>query len=71
MIGRKQLLEHAKAQGATDIHICAEAPILFRVGGRLVPVTKEKLTAEQSREIAFDLLTEEQQELFGSGWTTT
>ncbi|MHC4519834.1 MAG: hypothetical protein ACYTAS_14695, partial [Planctomycetota bacterium] len=61
MISRRQLLEHAQAQGATDIHICAEAPILFRIGGKLVPVTKEKLTAEQSRDIAYELLTAEQQ----------
>ncbi len=60
MINRKQLLEHAKAQQATDIHISAGAPILFRVGGKLVPITKEKLTAEQSSEISLDLLTEEQ-----------
>lgn len=63
MISRKQLLEHAKAQGATDIHICANAPILFRVGGKLVPVTKEKLSAQQSHDIAFDLLTDEQKKL--------
>jgi len=63
MISRDQLLKHAKTQGATDIHICAEAPILFRIGGKLVPVTKEKLTAEQSRDITFELLTEEQQKL--------
>ncbi|MEJ2704430.1 MAG: PilT/PilU family type 4a pilus ATPase [Sedimentisphaerales bacterium] len=64
MISRKQLLEHAKAQQATDVHICAEAPILFRIGGKLVPITKEKLTAEQSREISFDLLTKEQKAEF-------
>jgi twitching motility protein PilT len=29
MISREQLLEHAKAQQATDIHICAGAPIMF------------------------------------------
>jgi twitching motility protein PilT len=63
MISRRQLLEHAQAQGATDIHICAGAPVLFRIAGKLVPVTKEKLTPEQSREIAYDLLTAEQQKL--------
>ena len=47
MIDRDQLLEHAKAQQATDVHICADAPILFRIGGELIPITKEKLTAEQ------------------------
>ena len=64
MISRQQLLEHAQAQGATDIHICAEAPILFRIGGKLVPVTKEKLTAQQSHDITFELLTAEQRKLF-------
>lgn len=60
MINRKQLLEHAKAQQATDIHICAGAPILFRVGGKLVPITKEKLTPQQSKEISLELLTDQQ-----------
>ncbi|HUW20389.1 MAG TPA: PilT/PilU family type 4a pilus ATPase [Sedimentisphaerales bacterium] len=64
MISRKQILQHAKAQKATDIHICAGAPILFRVGGDLVPATKEKLTGEQSREISLEMLTEEQKTLF-------
>ncbi len=64
MINRKQLLEHAKAQQATDIHICADAPILFRVGGKLVPITKEKLTSKQSQEISLDLLTEDQRKQF-------
>jgi len=31
------------------------------VGGKLVPITKEKLTAEQSRDISLELLTEDQQ----------
>ena len=64
MISRKQLLEHAKAQKATDIHICAGAPILFRLGGKLVPITKEKLTAEQSSQISLELLTEDQKKKF-------
>jgi len=60
MISRKQLLQRAKASKATDIHICAGAPILFRVGGHLIPITKESLTAEQSSKISLELLTEEQ-----------
>jgi len=63
MISRRQLLEHAKSQGATDIHICANAPIHFRIGGKLVPVTKEKLSPQQSRDLALDLLTDEQRTL--------
>ena len=60
MVNIKQLLEHAKAQQATDIHISAGAPVLFRIAGELIAVTKEKLTAEQSRQISFELLTEKQ-----------
>jgi twitching motility protein PilT len=64
MIGRRQLLRRAKALKATDIHICAGAAILFRVGGDLVPATKEELTAEQSRAISLELLTDEQKSEF-------
>jgi twitching motility protein PilT len=60
MINKDQLLAHAKAQNATDIHICAGAPVLFRVGGQLTPVTNEVLTPEQSKEMSFWLLTDEQ-----------
>ena len=47
MKNSKQLLEYAKEQNATDIHICAGAPILFRVNRKLLPVTGEKLTPEK------------------------
>ncbi len=63
-MNRRQLLEYAKQKHATDIHICADAPILFRVGGDLVPITKEHLTAEQSREISLEMLTEDEKQLF-------
>jgi len=64
MINRKQLLQRAKTLKATDIHICAGAPVLFRIGGDLIPGTKEDLSAEQSREISLELLTEEQKMQF-------
>jgi len=64
MIDRQQLLEYAKNQNATDIHICANTPVLFRIGGNLVPITKEILTAEQSREFSLQLLTAEQKQEF-------
>ena len=60
MFDRTQLLEHAKTCNATDIHICAGAPIIFRVAGELVPITKEPLSGLQSRQISLELLTEDQ-----------
>ncbi|MHC4843032.1 MAG: type IV pilus twitching motility protein PilT [Planctomycetota bacterium] len=64
MINREQLFLHAQEKKATDIHICANAPILFRIGGKLVPVTKDHLTPEQSREASLGLLTEDERKNF-------
>ena len=64
MIERRQLLEHAKSHEATDIHICADAPILARIAGDLVPITREVLTAEQSAQLALDMLNEKQRAQF-------
>ncbi|MBN2137913.1 MAG: PilT/PilU family type 4a pilus ATPase [Sedimentisphaerales bacterium] len=60
MIDMDQLLQHAKAQQATDVHICAGSPVLFRIGGELIPVTKERLTAKQSADMSLGLLTKDQ-----------
>jgi len=64
MISRKQLLELAKKRKATDIHISVGAPVLFRIGGHLTSITKEKLTGEQSKELSLGLLTENQRAKF-------
>ena len=54
------MLQYAKELRATDIHICAGSPILYRIGRKLVPITKEKLSIEQSKELTLEFLTEEQ-----------
>ena len=64
MENRNQMLDYAKSQQATDIHICAGAPLLFRIGRKLRPVTEEILTPEKSRQLSYELLTEEQQKEF-------
>ena len=60
MQNRNQLFDFAVDQHATDIHICAGAPVLFRLGGKLKPVTEEQLTPEKSRQLCYELLTEDQ-----------
>ena len=64
MKNRDQLFQYAKDQDATDIHICAGAPVLFRIGRKLLPVTEEKLTTEQCRKLCYELLTDEQKAQF-------
>ena len=61
---KKKLLDYAKKQGATDIHICAGSPILFRIGRKMRPIREEVLTAEQSKSLCYELMTKEQQKTF-------
>lgn len=60
MQNRNQLFDFAIEQHATDIHICAGAPIQLRIGQKLKPVTEEKLTPEKSKEISYEMLNAEQ-----------
>jgi twitching motility protein PilT len=55
-----QFIEDARERQATDIHIVANAPILYRLGGELKPVTKGRLTPELSERLSMELLTEKQ-----------
>ncbi|MCH8218646.1 MAG: PilT/PilU family type 4a pilus ATPase [Planctomycetes bacterium] len=65
MITIQQVLEHAINQQVTDIHISANAPVLFRIGGKLTPICKESLSASQSRELSLQLLNDRQKEQLG------
>ena len=60
----KKLLTHAKAQRATDIHICAGSPILFRVGRDLVPASGGLVSPELAERLAMEMLTPAQAEQF-------
>lgn len=62
MITMQQVFEHAINQEVTDIHICANAPVLFRIGGKLTPICKESLSPSQSRELSLQLLNDRQKE---------
>lgn len=54
------ILAAARQRRATDIHIVAGSPVLFRVEGELLPATKETLTPKLARDISYALLTPEQ-----------
>lgn len=64
MQNRNQLFDFAVEQHATDIHICAGAPVLFRLGRKLKPVTEEALTPEKSKQLCYEMLTDEQIKTF-------
>ncbi len=60
----RKLIKLAKSKNATDIHICAGAPILFRVGKDLIPSTSGMVSPELSERMAFEMLTPAQIDYF-------
>jgi len=56
----RKFIAEGKERNATDIHICANAPVMFRVDGKLRRATKRKIPAEMTRTLCYSLLTDEQ-----------
>jgi len=54
------ILKLARSKRANDVHIVAGSPVLLRVEGELVPVTREPISARTARELSYALLTPEQ-----------
>jgi twitching motility protein PilT len=54
----------AQSKGATDIHMIAGSPILFRIEGELVPMTRRQLDAEAAMRLGHSLLSKAQIERF-------
>lgn len=52
----EKILRAAVERGASDLHIKADDVFRARVDGRLVPLTRQALTAEQTRAIAQSLI---------------
>ncbi|MFO7261359.1 MAG: type IV pilus twitching motility protein PilT [bacterium] len=51
-----EILKAAVQRGASDLHIKAGDVFRARVNGELVPLTKQRLTPEQTRQIALQLI---------------
>jgi len=61
----KDLLSKAVESKASDLHLTVGAPPMLRVDGKLTPVPGvEILTPQTSRDLVFELLGEEQKEIF-------
>jgi twitching motility protein PilT len=56
----KRILKNAKAKKASDVHICAGAPILCRIGKDLTPISEKPLSSEMSKKLTYELLSPEQ-----------
>ena len=60
----KKFILDGKAKHASDVHICAETPVMYRVGRKLVRASHGALPAELSKELCYSLLTPNQIEQF-------
>jgi twitching motility protein PilT len=63
-----ELLSGVVARGASDLHVTAAAPPLFRIDGVLVPASEECLTPELSREMVLGVLGEAQRARLEQEW---
>src|SRR5437016_12101414 len=58
--GIEQIIKAAVDRGASDLHIKAGDVFRARIDGKLVPLTKQRLTPEQTRAIAMRLISNEE-----------
>ncbi|MCG8409169.1 MAG: PilT/PilU family type 4a pilus ATPase [Phycisphaerales bacterium] len=56
----QDILKLARTKKATDVHLAAGSPVLFRIERELVPVTKETLSPQLTKELSYSLLDERQ-----------
>ncbi len=66
MIDFDKLLKVVVAQSASDLFITAGLPPSIKVNGKMMPMSKTPLTAEQSREMVHSTMTEAQVQEFES-----
>ncbi|KKQ95172.1 MAG: twitching motility protein [candidate division CPR2 bacterium GW2011_GWC1_39_9] len=61
----EHLLEEVLKQDASDLHLSVGVPPVLRVDGRLVPLSEYgQLTAEQTEDIVFQVVDDNQKEIF-------
>jgi twitching motility protein PilT len=56
----KEIIKAAVDRGASDLHIKAGDAFRARIHGKLVPLTKQALTPEQTKQIALHLISNEE-----------
>lgn len=64
MLNLRTLLQEMIDKKASDLHITAGAPPIFRVDGQMMPSAHQIVTPEVCKQIAYSVLTEEQQKRF-------
>ncbi|MBI4669755.1 MAG: type IV pilus twitching motility protein PilT, partial [Elusimicrobia bacterium] len=59
-----EILQYVKTKGGSDVHITVDSPPVIRIDGELVLVPGDSLNAEQTRDMIYSILNEEQKRRF-------
>jgi twitching motility protein PilT len=64
----QRILAAARRENASDIHIVAGLPPLFRISGEIVLADMPPLSREDTKRLSYGLLNDEQQKIFERDW---
>ncbi len=64
----EDLMEQLVETGGSDMHIQAEAPVYFRIGGKLNPIDDRSLTPQESQRLIFSMLNNNQRKELEQTW---
>jgi len=64
----QQILTLARRENASDIHIVANMPPMFRINGEIILSNSPALTREDTAQLSMSMLNEEQQKAFEKDW---
>lgn len=68
MISVDQVLLEVIERGASDLHITVGAPPVIRLNGQLAPLDYPKLMPQDTKEMLYGILTQEQRETLERNW---
>jgi len=68
MANLHQLLKVMIEKNATDLHITTGSPPQIRVDGDLVPLKSPPLTAPETKQLCYSILTDSQKQKFEENW---
>jgi len=68
MANLHQLLKVTIEKGATDLHITTGSPPQIRIDGSLVPLKSPPLTAPETKQLCYSILTDSQKQKFEENW---
>ena len=64
----QRILSAARRENASDVHIVAGLPPLFRISGEIVLADMPPLSPEDTKRLCYGLLNDEQKKVFERDW---